>query len=793
MTIKLTETTLRDWGGGWDVSDSDKSLGSKYQPISDNIVRQTDGSFSIRYGSRLFADMRQGVETTVSGLAVTVTTLAGSGKVKITSTAHGLVSGNHVNITAWSATIGTVSAADVLGVHGVTVVDANNYNIYVRKTGITAAGPTACTISFVKDTHALGGRDIYGRYFKDNIIVFSDIGEIVAVDSTGAVTPVWNYKIAQGLTTPVEPWGPCQRVSAEIVRGHLLAVNGATNDKPLDITNNTAGVVSCNYLINDAAPPSNATIPRADFIIAADRYVLLISTEFGPTKVDISAKDTYFTFSRDPAPDDAVEIDLGMLTQSVETTILGANVIRSKVFIAFHDRSQLGELGTYTTATVPVHEPDFKDNVAMLGSFAHHSIISLGNDLFCAAINGINSLSISTQSGEYTPTTISDFIHPVMLRHLNRLTESDRRYRTFAVWDANARAYMLFMPKYSDVTYALPDDPIVVSSILQANNLAYMLLPSHSLDAGDYVTITGVTNSPDGLILGSQINGTRRIRAVVDDNTVVIEVDPYSPSLNYGFGGIAASAKPVNDETPAYVYEYNYRLKIRRWTRFRGMDFDWGAVSQLANLYFGKNGRIYRYGNASNKFAADKLGDYTKRVWANSTAYAVGDRVLDSTYKQVYICLTAHTSAASGTFKQYRDANRTQWTEFTGIPINWELETSWTDFKERKMNKQIEVVSFDTKGSSEFEFSIYTNSIRTDFETFQLIPNRTTVFIGEDAPGFGAGTQPYGGGRNTRQEWLRGMPVYGKMFRLRFAGSSIKPLTIAAATMYYHKLPGALT
>lgn len=792
MTIKLVETTIRDFGGGWDVSDSDKSLGSKYQPISDNVIRETDGSFSIRPGYKLYADLKQGTETVVAEAAYTVNSTISTGVLKITKTAHGYTSGNHVTITSWSATIAGITSADILGTHGIKVVDANNFSIYVRKAA-TSTTSASITIGWTVDTHLMGGRDIYGRYFKDHIIVFTDIGEVYAVDNVGVGTAVWNFNIANSAVPSVEPWGPCQRISAEIVRGHLLAVNGATNDKPLDIIASLTGVVSAYYLLNDAAPPSNSTIPRADFIIAADRYVLLISTEFGPTKVDISAKDTYFTFSRDPAPDDAVEIDLGMVTQSVETTILGANTIRSKVFIAFHDRSQLGELGTYTTATVPVHEPDFKDNVAMLGSYAHHSIISLGNDLFCAAINGINSLEISKQSGEYTPTTISDLIHPVMLRHMGRLTEADRRFRTFAVWDSNARAYMLFMPKYSDLTYDLPDDPIVASSILQQNSLVYVQFPSHTFDAGDYVTIAGITGSPDTLISAAKINGTRRIRAVVDDNTLVVEVDAYPAGLNYSFGGINGTIKPVNDETPCYVYEYNSRMKIRRWTRFRGLNFDWGTVSQLSNLYFGKSGRIYRWGNASNKFTGDKLGDYTKRVWANSTTYAIGDRILDSTYKQVFIVMVDHVTSSSGTFKQARDANPTWYADFTGLPINWELESSWTDFKERKVNKQIEIVSFDTSGSSEFEFSIYTNSIRTDFETFARIPNRTTYFVGEDGPGFGAGPQPYGGGRNTRQESLRGMPVYGKMFRLRFAGSSIKPLTVSAATMYYHKLPGALT
>jgi hypothetical protein len=881
VTYKLAQSTVRDFGGGWDVSDSDKSLSSKYQPISDNIVRQTDGSFSIRPGSRLFADLKQGAETVVAPAACTVVTtgsainvvitslsksgvggpavctvapadiakfvnnmvvnitgvpavgmtpamgphiissvgapantftLAGvdtsgaaaaqtdlkvkastiaTGVVKITKATHGMSDGDHINITSWSAPIGGIAAADFLGVHAVDVIDGNNFTIYVRAVPTTASA--SITIGWTRDTHALGGGDIYGRYYKDSIFVFSDTGEVVKVDVAGTVTKVWNHAIAQALAIPMPPWSNCRRISAEIVKGHLLAVNGATNDKPLDIfTNATTGVTTCNYLVNDMV--DNTAIPRADFIIATDRYVLLISTDRtpnGPTTICISAQDTYYVFTGDPFPDDAVDIDLGMVTSAVETTILGANVIRNKVFIALHDRSILGDLGIYSGA---FHQPEFKDNVAMLGSFSHHSIISLGNDIFCAAINGINSLEISRASGEYTPTTISDLIHPVMLRHFARLVETDRRYKTFAVWDSNFRSYMMFAPKYSDVTYDLPDDPIVASNTLQPHGLAYMLLPSHTFDAGDYVTISGVTNSLDGLILAANINGVRRIRAVVDEDTVVIEVPLYPTGLNYAFGGINGAVKPVNDETPAYVFEYNARLKIRRWTRFRGMNFAWGAVSQLSRLYFGSGtGRVYKYGNALDKFPADMLGDYTKRVWAINTAYVAGDRILDASYRQVYIVLVNHTSPASGTFKAARDAHPTWYDEFTGIPIDWELETSWTDFKDRMSNKQIEVVRFDSKGSSEFEFSIYTNSIREDFETFELIPRRTTIFIGQDAPGFGAGAQPYGGGRNTRQEWLRGMPVEGKLFRLRFAGSSVKPLTVSAATMYYHKKSGALT
>ena len=70
-------------------------------------------------------------------------------------------------------------------------------------------------------------------------------------------------------------------MSAEIVRGRLIACNGAENDKPLAIEDTTV-----NYLV-DASTLANGAIPRADFVIAASQYVILVNTEYGATKLEI--------------------------------------------------------------------------------------------------------------------------------------------------------------------------------------------------------------------------------------------------------------------------------------------------------------------------------------------------------------------------------------------------------------------------------------------------------------------------------------------------------------------------
>lgn len=784
---RLTETTIRDFGGGWNVSDSDKSLSSRFQPVSDNVIRGTDGHFKIRQGYKLFSRMENGTVGNLAAGLFDFATISSTGTVRITRNGHGLSSGNHVTISGITAAINGISAEKLNRTHGIVVNDANSFDIYVRAAATaTSSVSVAASISF--DTHILSGRTIFGRYYKDNLIVFAENGEIAAININGVATRIWSYDIAKALS--VEPWAYSPRISAEIIRGRLIAVNGALNDKPLAIDG-----VNVNYLV-DASSLSNAAIPRAEFVIAASQYVVLVNTEYGPTMLEIGAKNTVFTGSRDPNPSDAVELDLGMMTQTVDNTILGASVIRSRVFIGFSDRSMLGSLGIYTeSGGTQFHEPDFNDNIAEFGTFSHSSIVSLGNDMFCAGMNGINSLEVSRASGEFVPQTVSDFIHPVMLRHFFRLSEHDRRYRIFALFDPTSRHYMLFAPKYSTQVDTLPRDAVIASTTLQPHNLMYLRYPNHKVDAGDYLDISGVTDL-NAFLPASLVNGRRRIRHVIDKSTIVIEVDQYPPNINEAFGGTAIKISPVNDETVGYVYEYNPRLKIRRWTRFRGLDFDWGTRSQFNRVFFGKDGDIWQMGDTNSPYSADKLGDYTHAAYTNNYAYKKGDRVR-APDGLVFEVLKDLISPATGTLEDAVLADDTLWSEYVGIPINWELETAWSDFGMRKENKQIEHVGFDTSGESTFSFAIYTDSIKYDFESLLSDPNRTTsfdyvlqgatVFIGADGKGFGAGSQPFGGGRNTDQEWLYGMPVFGKLFRLRFSGASVHPLQINAVTMYYHK------
>lgn len=54
-------------------------------------------------------------------------------------------------------------------------------------------------------------------------------------------------------------------------------------------------------------------------------------------------------------------------------------------------------------------------------------------------------------------------------------------------------------------------------------------------------------------------------------------------------------------------------------------------------------------------------------VWANSTLYEVGDRVVDDDDGSVYTCIVENTSPSSGTFASYRTSNPTHWEPSTQV------------------------------------------------------------------------------------------------------------------------------
>ncbi len=782
---RLQDTTVSDFGGGWNVADSPLNLASRFQTVSENILRGVNGSFSPRWGYELFVDCRDGVETTVNpGGALTVNVVSGKPHVRFTKTAHGYTNGQHITIpdtvALASGSLGTIPISALRGTFGIQVVDANNFRI---ATAFNATSTTSGTVTFptyVMDTHTLAGNIIHQQYFKEHMLLFDDVGEIAWMsEASQAVIRIWDLVKANTLSADLAPTRQCDHVSTTTFKSTVISCNGWDHDKPLQIDED----FNVEFLV-DKATLSNTNVPRADIVLGMQGYVIFLRTEYGDPFVEFSARNTDGTFTREPNPDDAVEVDLSMTTDTIEPIILGAAPFREKLYVAFYDKGMIGNIGVYNATGD--HVPEFNDTIAEHGTISHRTVVPLGNDIFMADYAGVPSIGINAVGGQYVPVRLSELIAPEMQKHLANLSGATLKNKAFAFFNKSDRMYMLFVPKCDEVAQELDDNPLLFSSSLNKLNHAIVLAPKHKLFEGSYVTVAGAV-AVDTLA-ANQINGKRQVVHVIDDNTFIIALDPAATmpaSTTYQGGGTNITITPINDETICYGFEYNKELKIRRWTRLRGMNFDCAGVTPRGRVYLAKGGRVYRYGSNEEPIYADNVNGLQKK-WSNNVAYSQGDLVYDTLVKRTYECLVAHTSANSGSFEQDRDARASLWKEYVGIPISWTLETPWSDLSKRGQNKTIKYVGHDVEGTDEFTFSIFCNQIYRDKDAYTLQPERSMQFTAGGYAGFGIkNPDVFGSGRRTREEMLWPMPSRGKLIKMRYEGATTRHVRVTSTTLYY--------
>jgi hypothetical protein len=777
MPGRLNDTTIRDFGGGWNVADSDINLNSTYQPVSENIVRGIDGSFSPRQGCRLFGDFADGVNYEYADQSFTFGFVNNQPYMDIAWTAHGFTGGGHVTISGITGPLAGVPASEINGTFGFIVVDADTIRIPLRVSATSNATPTVDNVTIIRDTHKLGGNIIHDHYFNRRLLVFTDIGEIGTVDNEGNLQVIWNYHIANTASSGIIPTRRCEHWSCDAFKQTVIACNGYNRDKPLQIFDD----FRVEFLV-DKATLSNAAVPKADFVLCLQGYVSFMRTEYGDPFIEFSAKGTDGTFTRESDPSDSAEIDLSVITSSVEPTVLGGAQIRDRMYAAFYDRGMIGRLGEYDSNNN--HVPDFSDVISEHGTISHRTMVSLGNDILMCDYAGVPSVSISSASGVYVPVRLSELIAPAIQRHLANLSEETLRRKAFATYNRADRTYMLFLPKCDEVSQTVPENAIIIEQEMRERKHALLRVPGHKIMTRSRVRIEGATGF--GTLSADDINGVREVVSVVDPNTVVIQLGNV-PDDNRDFygGGNNMTVTPINDESVVYVFEYNKEFKLRRWTRYRDWDFDCACSSQRGQVFMCKGLKVYMMGNNEVPIYGDYIGDYDRRVWYNSTEYVEGIRVRD-TDGTVYTCTRTHVSPATGTFEDHRNEDENNWIEYQGTPIHYEIETPWSDMRERGRVKICKFVNLDVEGYGAFQLEAFVNQIRVNRLTQQLAPVRSLQFHAGETGGFGiqySGT--WGGGRRTRDEKMWPFEFRGKLIRWRISGKTLVRQKFVSLTMYY--------
>jgi len=228
-----------------------------------------------------------------------------------------------------------------------------------------------------------------------------------------------------------------------------------------------------------------------------------------------------------------------------------------------------------------------------------------------------------------------------------------------------------------------------------------------------------------------------------------------------------------------FVYTNNEKLRYKSWSEYEGMEWVCGCTSLLGRVFLASGTKVFQLGNETfgEKYYADRLLD-RDATWANATPYTIGQLIYDDVTEEVFRVLVDHVSSALGTFADARVSFPLLWEQYLGEDIDFEMELPWFDGKDPMKTKKLRFLSLATKGTSEFTFEIYVDSLYKDVNGVVIYsPALSMVFIGNDFPGFGeeVADDPYGA-RRSRDPRLFGFPVKFKTAKFRMHGSTKKPL-----------------
>lgn len=280
------------------------------------------------------------------------------------------------------------------------------------------------------------------EYFAENLIVVGSNGKLVRVDKNGDFYLLFDQKFANALPGSPNPWGTTDFVSFATFNAELVVCNGL--DKPLTISKG----MKVTYL-QDLATGSNANTPICKYVKTIGRYLVMAGDPDNVSTLYISGTDTT-TFVGDPSTD-AVNYDLSSRVSRGSDTIKGIGGFRDKLVVGFEEMMLPATLGTFTGDD---HTPTFGDVIDNHGVVSHHTMLSIGDDLLFADLNGIHSMRRATFTGATKVDEMSSLINPEIQTWMDRIIEGTNgiviaENSIFSVYDSQSHTYMLFVPDSS--------------------------------------------------------------------------------------------------------------------------------------------------------------------------------------------------------------------------------------------------------------------------------------------------------------------------------------------------------
>ncbi len=281
-------------------------------------------------------------------------------------------------------------------------------------------------------------------YFNSYIIAVQTSGAFTKVDGTGAGTQMSRV----GAPAGTKPWGATTYCSFTVFNSDLVCCNGS--DKPIIVKGDPTdpNYMEAQYLV-DEATLSNINTPIGKYVIAHSQYTVIAGVTGALSSLFISAKGTSGTFFGDPAPNDAIVLDLGPRVSLGSATITGLVAYRDKLLVTFERGVLPLNLGVYT-GSPSVHTPTDDGFIEEYGCLCHRSLVSVGDDTFFSDNVGINSINRINMFYTLRPVRASHLIDPLTTATIQPLTTAQIQQYMFSVYDLRNFRYMLFVPVFDD-------------------------------------------------------------------------------------------------------------------------------------------------------------------------------------------------------------------------------------------------------------------------------------------------------------------------------------------------------
>lgn len=294
-------------------------------------------------------------------------------------------------------------------------------------------------------------------YFNTFVITVQASGRVCKVDGTGTVTSM--------NTT----WGATTFVSFTVFNSQLIICNGVNKPLIIEGNPNKANYMVCINLI-DLGGGTNVNTPVGSLVISHAQYTIIAGIAAAPSTIYVSARGTSGTYLADPAPNDAIALDLGPRVSLGSSAITGMVSYRDKLLVTFERGVLPVNLGVYTGSPA-VHTPTDDGFIEEFGCLAHRSLVSVGDDTYFNDNIGVNSIQRVVLYNTLRPDRISQLIDPLTTAAIQALTPAQVARYVFAVYDMRNRRYMLFVPTF------------VAGVITETVCYSYTDLPSQKIEA----------------------------------------------------------------------------------------------------------------------------------------------------------------------------------------------------------------------------------------------------------------------------------------------------------------------